>query len=174
MLVEIILSFVIASVYLMILCGVADPEYLARNDVKIGLFFFILLAIVMMFGWAIANSGDGRLQLVLPILLFILAAQSLNYCKPFMDYNREGLSWEDELRVDEDLMEQFLDADEAGLEEFELHVLVNEKTVDNWPYPSYAGDLIGDALFRHGVMTRPIKAVTVFDEEKNKELLIGF
>jgi hypothetical protein len=174
LLVEIILSFVISSVYLLILCGVASPEYLARNDVKVGLFFFIVLAIVMMFGWSIANSKGGRLQLALPILLFILAAQSLNYCKPFKDYNMNGFSYEEELRVATDLMEQYKAADEQMLDEFELHVLYNEKAGDNWPYPSYAADLIGDALFRHGVISRPIKATTVFDPEKNEELLIRF
>lgn len=168
--VEIVLSFLITSVYLIILCGVASPGYLSRNDVKIGLFFYILLEIAVLFGWAMGALKNEKLALVLPMLTFILTAQAMNYCKPYRDFNKDSFSYEQELLISTDLMNQFIAADEAGLDEFDLHVIVNPNADDNWPYPSYAGDLIGDALFRHGVISRPIKAVTVFDEKKNKEL----
>ncbi len=72
--------------------------------------------------------------------------------------------------VGRDLIAQFEKADSDGLEEFDLHVLLNDTAGDNWPYPDYSGNLIGDALFRHGVIARPIAAHTVFDENKNTEL----
>lgn len=167
---EIVLSFTITSVYLIILCGVADPSYIGRNDVKIGMFFYILLEVAVLFGWAIGASKDGRLALVVPIITFILVVQAMNYCKSYSDFNMSDFSYEKELEISNDLMEQFVEADEAGLDEFELHVIVNPDADDNWPYPNYAGTLIGDTLFRHGVISRPIKAVTVFDVEKNLEL----
>ena len=171
---EILISFVVTSIYLVILCGIASPGYLSRNDVKIGVFFYILLEVVLLFGWAIGESKNDRVALAFPILTFILAAQTLNYCKPYKDFNMNDLPYEQEVAMSTDLMEQFIAADEAGLDEFELHVVLNPNAGDNWPYPSYAGDLIGDALFRHGVISRPIKAKTVFDESKNKVLGITF
>jgi hypothetical protein len=172
--IEIALSFVIASAYLIILCGVSSPVYLERNDVKISLFFYILLGIVLAFGWAVGESPNAKLEMILPFVVFIIGSQSLNYCKSYSDYNMNGLSYEQELVISNDLIEQFVDADEKGLDEFDLHVIVNPDADDNWPYPSYAGELVGDALFRHGMISRQIKANTVFDQKKNGELMISF
>ncbi len=171
---EIALSFFITSLYLIILCGASSPAYLGRSDVKIGLFFYVLLGIVLAFGWAVGESKGGKLAIVLPVAVFILGSQSLNYCKSFSDYNMNGFSYEQELAISTDLIEQFTNADEKGLDEFELHVIVNPDADDNWPYPSYSGDLVGDALFRHGMISRPIRANTVFDQNKNNELMVSF
>ena len=84
-----------------------------------------------------------------------------------------GFSYETEKRVSEDIMEQFIAADEDRLDTFELHVVKNSKN-DNWPYPDYAGEIIGDTLFRHGIISEKITATTVFDPEKNDELGLKF
>jgi hypothetical protein len=135
-----------------------------------------------MMGFLVKNTNlhekeTGKLQryvvVLLPLITFILVSQGLNYCKSYREYNFSHVSHEKELAISEDIIEQFRAADEAGVDEFELHVIVNENAGDNWPYPAYAADVIGDALFRHGVVSRKIKATTVFDSDKNKELLLN-
>ena len=173
---ETLLSFVLISVYLILLCGVANPKYLVRNDVKLGIFFYGLVTIAVMLGYlvkstALTGERAGRLQrvvmMLLPLITFVMVSQTLNYCKSYREYNLSHVSHEKELEISGDLIEQFKAAETAGLDEFELHVFVNESSGDNWPYPDYAGDVIGDALFRHGVISRQIKATTVFDPSKN-------
>ena len=178
---EIIASAIITAAYLIVLCGVASPSYLARNDVKLGIFFFALIEFILIFGWACTScnttaktgDSDGRLVLLVPLILFVVMSQSLNYCKSYRDFNMVGLSVEEEIRIAEDIISQFESADELGLDTFELHV-IKAGAGDNWPYPDYSGNLIGDTLFRHGIISRKIVATTVFDQEKNIELRIDF
>ncbi len=170
--IEVLCSCIIVSIYLILLSGVADPHYLARCDVKIGIFFYIILAVAMMLTVLIRDNIRIGL-IVLPLFAYILSSQSLNYCKSYKDFNSNGFSYIEEKRITEDVIEQFVNADEAGMDEFDLHV-VKSNASDNWPYPSYAGDLIGDTLFRHDIIKRRIKANTVIDGNKNIELDISF
>jgi hypothetical protein len=178
-LLETVLSFVLISVYLILLCGVASPGYITRTDVKIGIFFYLFVAVAVMMGYLLGDTdGDAKTisfigkttRMLLPLIAFILISQTLNYCKSYRDYNLSQMPFEQELVIGRDLIAQFEKADRDGFEEFDLHVLLNDTAGDNWPYPDYSGNLIGDALFRHGVIARPIAAHTVFDENKNTEL----
>lgn len=178
---EIIASCILTSVYLVVLCGVASPSYLYRDDVKLGIFFYLLIEITLMLAETfIEGTRDNdknreytrHMALVIPLVCFIVTSQTLNYCKSYADFSMTNMSYEDELRVGKDIIEQFITADNLGQTKMDLHVVSNENADDNWPYPSYAGNLIGDTLFRHGVISRKMDVVTVFDSSKNEELMI--
>lgn len=172
---ELVLAGILTSLYVIILSGVASPHYIYRPDVRVGYYFYLLAVIAILFAWAISGEkSESKLALALPFFSFVIVMQTLNYCKSYADPNDDRLPKETEIRMSQDIIDQFIEADEAELSDFELHVAENPNASDNWPYPHYSGEMIGDTLYRHGIISRWIRPKTVIDPEKNKELSITF
>ena len=71
--------------------------------------------------------------------------------------------------ISNDLVEQFVRADQAGMEHFELYVPVFQKDM-NWPlYSGYNGFAIADALYEHGVTNRRLEFTVVPTMEMNEK-----
>lgn len=167
------LSALVTTVYLIALASVAGKGYIARPDVLIGIFEYIFILVALIMAYIFTNNGTtSRFALLLPLILFILTSQTLNYCKSYADYNIFSLSWEETYLASNDIIKQFEEASDKNASTLELHVINNDSWNNIWPYPTYAGDTIADTLFRHGIIKKLIKTEIIYDNSKNDELHI--
>lgn len=176
LLVKVLLSGIITVIYLVILSAFSDMYYITRRDVSLGVYFYAFIFVITVFSIVLKSANDSKsyFEVVLPFLTFVLVAQTVNSCRSYRDYNGYFLSKEQTYAVGNDILNQYREADEAGLEAMELVVPDNSKTGNTWPYTFYLGDAISDTLFRHGIISRFIDCEVIYDIDKNNEFHIKF
>ena len=168
-------SEILTTIYLILLASVSGRSYLKRTDVLIGVLGYLFIILAILIAFVFVKKGHVRRGIILlPLLVMIITSQTMNYCKSYADYNVFNLSYEEAYAASNDIVEQFIQADQEGLTKMTLDVTTNEKWNNIWPYPSYVGDAISDTLYRHGIIRRYIECDVVYDEEKNKELGIYY
>ena len=176
LLVKIAVSGLLTVAYLVLLSAVSGINYAVRSDVSLGYFFYMFLFFIIIFGLSLkpADGKESVFAIVLPLITFVIFAQTINSCKSYCDYNDFDLSKEQTYAVGQDIINQYLDADASGKDSMELHVMTCEQRDNTWPYTFYVGDAISDTLFRHGVISKQIKTTVVYDPEKNAEFHVDF
>jgi hypothetical protein len=105
---------------------------------------------------------------LLPLLVFIVFIQTINGSKSYKDVTYKGISIQTTVQVDNAIIEQFRAADQSNITEFDLHVPANNSKDAKWPFADYSGTLIADTLYRHGIISRPMKVTVVQDESMNR------
>ena len=70
------------------------------------------------------------------------------------------------IAVNNDILRQFAEAEAAGLAELELHVPVSGR-IGNWSHSDIVGQRISDTLYEHGILSHPIRTVTIPDMDLN-------
>ncbi len=78
-------------------------------------------------GIAVKKQGtvNSVLTVLLPLIAFIIIAQTINSCKSYMDYKVYNLPKESVLMLGNDILNQYYSADRLSLSEMELHVIDN-------------------------------------------------
>ena len=173
-LIKVAVSGLLTVIYLILLSAVSGINYASRSDVALGYYFYMFLFFMIIFALSLKrmDSKESGVAIVLPLLTFVIVAQTINSCKSYKDYNEFDLSKEQTYMVGKDILDQYLEADASGSEEMELHVMVSESRDNTWPYTFYVGDAISDTLSRHGVISKFMKCTVVNDPDKNAEFHI--
>ena len=127
----------------------------------------LTLPAVLLNAFATAEYSTGTL--VLPVLVYVLLTCTNMVGQTFLESNMDNYPAEICKAISNDLVEQFVQAEQAGLEYFELHVPVFNKD-QNWPlYSGYNGFSIADALYEHGVISRRLEFTAVPTMEMNEK-----
>lgn len=149
-----------------ILCAVVDISYITRGEYLFGLYFYGFLILLM--GVAYILQRIPKLLVALPLLLCILASDINTYDRTFMEPNLQCCDPDICIAVNNDILGQLIAADEAGLEELELHVPVSGRT-GNWPHSDIVGERIAATVYKHGLIRHPIQVTVVPDMEINEK-----
>jgi len=154
-------------VYLILLMAKVSWTSVERNEYLFGLFFYLLLLVLCALCYVIRKIPNS--VIVLPVLLYVLLTCTNTVGQTYQESNTENYPADLCVGISRDLVEQFIRADEAGLEHFELYVPVFSKEL-NWPlFSGYNGFAIGDSLYEHGITSRRIEFTVVPTMEKNEE-----
>lgn len=143
-------------------------RYIARGDVEINYFFYIIFAEITSLIYL--TKKCNKLYIILPLLLFILNIYAVNYIitiYPKYALNTNPYNIATVKKIDYYIIEQFKKADENGEDYLELHV-PKYGTSDNWPFASYAGNSISNTLYRAKVTSKLIKTKIIPDENVNE------
>lgn len=73
--------------------------------------------------------------------------------------------------ISRDIINQYVEADLAGLTETTIYIpmhIADPETEDNWPHTMVLLPRIGNALYKQGVLSRPISANFVIDPAVNQ------
>lgn len=164
------LSTLILALYLILSCSKADPRYICRPDVFYGIFFFGML-MIMHCGKEILDCIPG-LQIILLLVFFIITVDCNTSGKTFLESNVKQLEPELCKRIDEDLLNQLLEAKAAGLKEPPLYVpLFEASSKDNWPIATYAYNRIPMQPYKYGALKEKITVTEIIPTyDKNIEL----
>lgn len=163
------LYMLLTASYLILVCAAAAPGYISRPDVILGLAFygFVILGLLLI----AAMREIPKVEMVLPLILFVMACEVNTSGVTFSEINMAGITYEQCVAIDNDIIEQMVEADQNG--QTEVKVLVPDfGSADNWPIAVYGGERISDALTEHGVISRPIYTEIVPSKEKNVQFKI--
>ena len=156
-------SAVLTFVYLVLVSAKAAPGYIARGDVLISVYGFLLIAIVGMLAFILEKHPKSFLAA--PIVLFVVSCEVMGQTYPDGTIGR--VSPKICYQIDYDIINQVVTASKAGQKEMVLRV--PKHNGDNWPHPMYMGNAVSRTLYRHGLINAPIKITIRPDAEMNKK-----
>jgi len=163
--------FFISCIYLILSCSKVGHGFAARPDVFYGLFFFGLMAVVVN---AVYLSGKYQKTKVLILLLLLII---LNDCssggRTFRESNMLNLSPRIINNINNDIVDQLMEAEDLGLSHTEIKVPVFDDE-DNWPYAVYATDALGESMWKLHVIEQNVRVDSIIpSSEKDYLLSIG-
>ena len=134
-----------------LLCAKVNPDYAGRCDVMFGVCFVLLALTVLAVGLLLRRWE--RLALLLPLLLLVLYSATNTQFRTFADSNDILAPAEVCEALDENILEQVLEAEARGESTLTLHVFVSGAD-DNWPHSVYLGDRVAASLYKYGLTSR--------------------
>ena len=164
-----LLSGVLTTGYLVLLCTVVNSGYIIRPDVFLAIAFWGIIILMVCIRELLDYYNKGQI-LIIPasivlVICFLLTSNSYSVI------NFNGLTYDSSKAVMNDIISQFRTAEENGLDEMDLYVPKFDAE-DNWPLATYAGERFSRSLYIHGVIDKKIKVRNVVpSNEKNTQLV---
>lgn len=148
-----------------LLCAKVDPSYGKRSDVMFGVCFAMLALAVLAMGLLLKRWE--RLLLLLPLLLLILYSATDTRLKTFADSNDILAPADVCMALDQNILDQVLEAEARGENCVTIHVFVSGAG-DNWPHSVYLGDRVAASLYKHGQTGRLMEIRVLPDLQVNE------
>jgi len=158
-------AFVAVSALLIVLSAASVLSYAGVSTNLLGPLFFLFLAVSGSLAFLVERIPVSAV--VLPLLCIVLITLTNTYTTTFIESNDIFIDGDTCIAIGEDLIAQYKEAEDAGLETFELHVL-DAGSEGNWPHACFIGDRITTTLLKHGVITRKMNAVLCPDQAFNE------
>jgi len=156
---------VLLTVYSVLITSKVEANYIARSEYVFGIFFYVLLLLVVCFSYLMKKIE--RTIIIVPLMLCILLSFVNTNTKTFKEPNQFGISGDLCHRISHDLVQKVISADEAGELKVELEVS-NSGGANNWPQAIYMGERISAALYKHGVTNRKVEITLIPSTEYNE------
>jgi hypothetical protein len=164
---KLFLALALTAMYLILLCAKVSSGYIQRYDEFLAFAFWGLLILGICMNYVLEQYKN--LMMLVPLLIVILVCETNTSGNTFKDVNFAGLPHEVCAAIDEDIVNQFMEADRSGATEFTLYV-PDFGSSDNWPIATYAGERFSEALYKHGVISKYIYVTEVVPStEKNEQ-----
>lgn len=162
-----LLCLIITVIYLLFLCAKVSPDYITRPLVMFSWLFWIILMVFSALAYIIKKIPIA--VMALPLLIYMLTFETVIDGKSFFhNYDPVLFSPETVKALDENIIRQVKEAEEAGKDSVEILVPV-QGTV-NWPFAiSDGGERISTTLYRHGIINKNINIILVPDLSINDE-----
>ena len=110
-------------------------------------------------------------SLVLPVVLIIILVECNSMGRTYQDSIAVARndSVETHNRINQDILSQLKQAEEAGLKETKIYI-PDYENADNWPYSVYAQEQIAKGYYKWGAINREIRVTELVPtSEKNRE-----
>ena len=166
-------AFAMALLFNVLACARTGAWYIGRQDVLVDVLFFALLSVFTLASYAFASSEKIRgsyLILGVALLLNVLAFVRFNPSF-YAPTNSGGLSAEQCVQIDEDIVHQITEAVSENQSRMDLKV-PDFGSSDKWPLAIYAGGPYSRSaytLWRHGLIQKSISINVVPDQAKNAD-----
>lgn len=159
----------LTTIYLVLSCALAGSKYLERPDVFYGCFFYgMIMVLYCIYQIMVAIPP---IRLMMPLLLVIITVECNTEDKTFRESNVQQLSPRICIEINNDIMQQFLDAQDRGETEIILYVPIFKESNDNWPMAVYATETISEHFYKMGIIDYKIRIKEIVPSvEKSKEL----
>lgn len=168
--IEMSLSSIIMLIYLILLSAKVNTSYIARIDVFFGVFVYLFVIEILSLVYILYKKEKAAI--FLPIILYIILCQTLVTSGNFRESNISRATAQSVISVDNYLIEQIIESDKNFSDEMILYVPKGDN-IDNWPHPMYMGDRISNTLYKHGLISKPIKIKIKPNETINKQYNIN-
>lgn len=162
-----VLTSLISLLYLLLVCTKANSAYVERSDVFIS--FIIWTVLLLCVSLAYLLKMLPKISVFLPMLVLYFTVEACiggsNYQKSVIS---NGLSPEECISVDYDIIQQVQAADRNGDSEVVLRVPKGDDN-DNWPHPMYMGKAFSRTLYKHGLTSKPMNITIQPDIQMNEK-----
>ena len=154
-------------VYLIMLSAVVDTSYVARQEVLLCNYFYVLLAFVTCLYEIV--TIDRKYLRTLFILLGTVVLLFIMPGRLYRNYNYSNISYDQCEALMNDIIDQFKSAEQNGEKEITL-VVPKFDDEGNWPLFKEAGERFANALYKHKVLDTYITVTEmVLSEEANEK-----
>ena len=153
------------ALFQVLLCARVEPSYAGRSDVQFGACFVLLALAGLCLGLLLLRLE--KLTLLLPLLLLVLFSVTSTRLRTFSESNDILAPASLCTAMDQDLVDQVLEAQARGERSLTLHVAVWEAE-DNWPQSRYMGGRLAASLYKHGVTEELMEIEILPDPEVNE------
>lgn len=156
-------------VYACLICGMVNYYTMNRSEYQFSMFFygFLIVGVAL----AYVAKQQPKLLTVLPLVLLFLVGEINTNGKTFKDSLMSDYAPSVCADISRDILNQYLQADEAGLTETVIYVpmhVADPVNDDNWPHSLVLLSRIGRALYEQGIISRPINATFSADPAMNE------
>lgn len=162
------LASVFGSLYLLLSCSKAGPDYIRRPDVFYGLFFFCSVIVILAGGAMIRKIPF--IKLFLPIVLVIILSDCSSPGRTWKECNGHGISPRIVNNINNDIVRQLKEAEQNGLDSTEIFV-PDFEVEENGLYHIKATEIVGETMWKLGVLERNI-IVDRIVPSKDKNILL--
>lgn len=165
-------TFLIVGLYLILSCAFTEPGYISRPDVQYCVFFLAML-ILLTCADTLLRCWYPAVKMGFPLLLAVAVCNCYTVGRTYLDSTSSLYSPAACMRVCNDIMQQFLDAEAAGKTQLVLE-LPDFQTSNGWPLTDGTGDRFSNHFYRLGVTENYIEVTEMrYTLEKNAELHIA-
>jgi len=165
------MAMVLFTAYFWLSCSVVynSGYYVSRPDAFYGAFFFGAIIVLVCFFELLRRFPF--VKLVLPVVLIIILVECNSMGRTYQDSIAVARndSVETHNRINQDILSQLKQAEEAGLKETKIYI-PDYENADNWPYSVYAQEQIAKGYYKWGAINREIRVTELVPtSEKNRE-----
>lgn len=169
-LVKLVISFIITTIFLILLCSKTGAGYLGRTDVALSYFFYILALSFcsLVYTYKCVKSHFNPVICLLPLLIILFSSNVVFGGNRYEETSMAQFPVLIGKKISDDLISQIISADNSG--ETDIEILVPEfigPTNDNWPLALYGAQRVSDALYNHRIISREISVSFVPDRKIN-------
>lgn len=172
MFIKLLGAFVLVLLFNVLVCARTGAWYIGRQDVLVDIVFFVVLAVFTLACYAFDGSHTKYSYLILGVMLLLNLLTFVRFNPSFYaPTNSGGLSSEQCVQIDEDIVHQITKATSENQSRMDLKV-PDFGSSDNWPLATYAGGAYSRfayTLWRHGLIQKSISINVVPDQAKNTE-----
>lgn len=157
------------TLYMLILCGIIWTGNLYRSEYQLPLFFYGFLLVCLCLGYLLKKWP--ALSMAFPILLVFLVSCINTGGKTFRDSHVSDISADICADISRDIINQYLEADAAGLEVTNIYVpqhVPDPEQESNWPHSVTLLPRVGGTLYEQGIISRMIYAQIIPDPTVNE------
>lgn len=162
--IQMLLSAVIALVYVFLICSVSLNFYITRGDVLLSSLFFLFVFMIDIM--AILLNKVKKIRFMLPMLLVVCLLQVPTGGQTFKSSINNNIPYETARKISREILNSYVEADIQH--EDNITIEVPKFTGGNWPLTNN-GPRISKVLFKYHIISRPINAELVPSADKNKE-----
>ncbi len=167
---EMACCMILSVVYLILVSAKVNPGYIARSDVMISWMGFGMFMTLLSLAYLVKNLP--KIQLVLPLLLFVLFFEVVTAYPAFANHFEFGGGAVTAKAIMDDMVDQVLEAEEAG--ENRVEVRIPASLVGTWPLDvPHMSDRLPKALYYHNMTQTHMQVTIVPDPEKDVQFSIG-
>lgn len=153
-------SFIISTIYIVLVSGKVGTYYLTRPEVFFVIVFYIFMFMCFVIAYLLKNYK--KTFILFPIFVLIVVFELHVRDCSYVDSNYASITFDQNMKINERIIEQIV-ANE-GQEGAVIYIPYFEHEI-NWPIPLKDVDRIPYALYKHGI----IKKYTKFDFQISKE-----
>ena len=157
-------AFVII-LFLALLCARVNVGYILRPQVMFGFIYSLFMIICITAAYVIKHCKAAGY--ILPVIL----AAGLILCNTkgttYAASNPLGISEQVCISVDNDLINQMVEADLSGTEKTYIYVM-DTGVDDNWPHTAFIGYGLKQTLLKHGIIHRDFGIIPEMSREFNE------
>lgn len=157
-----ILFTLLSWAFVSLLTAYIDTRFLVRSEVYVGLAFPLLL--IGALSLAELLRDHGQLAVLGAFVVFLMTTDAIVLSDRLQPSNTQRMPNMICRKIDDDMLNQYLEADELGQSELTLHVPRYSNSI-NWPQDESVPGSISYALYRHGMISRPLVAHLFIDDE---------
>ena len=163
------LMLIFTFVYSVLICAKVSTRNIYRSEYLFPTLFFGLVLLMFLVVYILEKLPKA--VVLMPLLVCIMLTFVNTNLHTFKESNYFNVSGKLCMDISRDLVNQVIEANQAGKTEIELEVSMSGHDA-NWPQSYAMGESMAIALYKHGVISRPMKIKIVPSTEYNDKYLI--